>query len=348
MTRVLITGVAGFNGAHALKHFLDSTDWEIIGVDSLAHNGDYRRVEQMVQFAKEKNPTLKPKFTFIKTDLASVDPKDFARQVGKVDYIINMAAATHIDRSIEEPARLITNNVSLCVNMLEVARIIRPKTFIHVSTDEVYGPVYDQTHAEWSPEVPSNPYSASAAAQEMIAISYWRTYGVPVIITNSATTFGEMQDSGKFLPTLVRNITHEKTVKIYAVEQEIGSHSYLHARNHANALLYIIENLPATNYDPSTSRNRPDRYNISGPWLSNLEMARRVAEVLKRPLKYKFVDSHTIRPGHDLHYGLDGTKLQDLGWRPPMSFEEGLRLTVTHYLDHPEWEEWGLGLDKKD
>lgn len=348
MTTVLLTGVAGFIGAHTLKHFLDSTDWHVIGVDSLEHHGDYRRVEQMLQFAKEKNPTLTPGFTFIKADLAKIDPKKFAKQIGHVDYIINMAAESHVDRSIDKPVPFIKNNVDLCVNMLEVARIVKPKTFIQISTDEVYGPMYDdKAYKEWDPEVPSNPYSASKAAQEMIAISYWRTYGVPVVVTNTMNNIGEMQDIEKFLPTLVDTISKGKIVKVHAVGNDIGSRFYLHARNHANALLYIIENLPAHAYDPLKGHIKPDRYHVVGDTqLSNLELARRVAEVLNRPLKYKFVDSHTIRPGHDLHYGLDGSKLHTLGWQPPMSFEEGLRLTVQHYLDHPEWLEWNLGVDR--
>lgn len=348
MTKVLLTGVAGFIGAHTLKHFLDSSDWDVIGVDSLEHHGDYRRVEQMVQFAKEKNPTLKPKFTFIKADLAKIDPKAFAKKIGKVDHIINMAAESHVDRSIDDPVPFIKNNVDLCVNMLEVARIIKPATFIQISTDEVYGPMYDRPYVEWDSEIPSNPYSASKAAQEMIAISYWRTYGVPVVITNTMNNIGEMQDIEKYLPTLVHTITTGGTVKVHAVGQDIGSRFYLHARNHANALLFIIENLPPAAYDPDRGIVKPDRYHVVGDThLTNLELARRVAELLKRPLKYKFVDSHTIRPGHDLHYGLDGTKLHELGWQPPMSFEEGLKLTVQHYLDHPEWLEWKLGVDKK-
>jgi dTDP-glucose 4,6-dehydratase len=346
MTKVVLTGVAGFIGAHTLKHFLVETDWEVIGIDSLEHHGDYRRIESILKDSTEEE---KKRFTFIKQDLAKMDPKDFAKKLGKVEHIINMAAESHVDRSIEEPVPFIKNNVDLCVNMLEVARIIKPESFIQISTDEVYGPMYnDNAYKEWDAEVPSNPYSASKAAQEMIAISYWRTYGVPLVITNTMNNIGEMQDIEKFLPLLIDAVETGKPAKIHAIGDEIGSRFYLHARNHADALKHIIEELPPHAYDPDKGDVKPDRYHVVGDTrLNNLELAQMVADVLKKPLKYKFVDSHTARPGHDMHYGLNGDKLRNLGWNPPVAFDEALETTVKHYLANPEWLEWELGVDEE-
>lgn len=342
MTKVLLTGVAGFIGAHTLQHFLEKTDWHVIGVDSLEHHGDFRRIEQVY----DKNPAWEKRHTFIKTDLAKIDPKEFAKKVGKLDVVINMASESHVDRSIDEPVPFVKNNVDLTVNMLEVSRILKPKMFIQISTDEVYGPMYDKAYVEWDALVPSNPYSASKAAQEMIAISYWRTYGVPLVITNTMNNIGEMQDIEKYLPMLIDKISKGQKVKVHAIGEDVGSRFYLHARNHADALWYIIENLPAHQYNPSKSVVKPDRYHVVGDTqLSNLELAEHVAEILGKPLNYEFVDSHTIRPGHDLHYGLDGDKLKNLGWEPPMSFHESLRQTVENYKKHPQWLEWRLGED---
>lgn len=336
--RVLLTGVAGFIGAHTLEHLLENTNAEIIGIDSLEHRGDYRRIEQVLRKAPE---LWAQRFIFIKKDLVNPFTVAELEKMGKVDYIINMAAESHVDRSIEDPAPFVKNNVDLCLTMLEYARVAKPKMFIQISTDEVYGPMYDGVaYKEWSTPVPSNPYSASKAAQEAIAISYWRTYGVPLVITNTMNNIGEMQDVEKFVPMLIRDISQGKTAQIHGTPKEIGSRFYLHARNHADALLFIMNNLPAHAYDQRKTHSRPDRYNIVGDTqLDNLEMAERVAALLNVELKYDLVDFHTTRPGHDMHYGLDGSLLHHLGWVPPLSFEESLKRTVDNYMTHKEWLE---------
>ncbi len=346
MTKVVLTGVAGFIGAHTLQHFFESTDWHMIGVDSLEHHGDYRRIEQVLS----KDPSWKKRFDFIKADLAKIDPKAFAKKLGPVDHIVNMASESHVDRSIDDPIPFVKNNVDLTLNMLEVARLTKPQTFVQISTDEVYGPMLESIpYREWDMLLPSNPYSASKAAQEMIAISYWRTYGVPLVITNTMNNIGEMQDMEKYLPSIIHNINTGGTVKVHAVGDDIGSRFYLHARNHADAVMFIINRLPPKAYNPHLGHHKPDRYHVVGDTqLSNLELAEQVAKVMGKPLKYKFVDSHTIRPGHDLHYGLDGSKLFALGWRPPMAFEESLKQTVENYQKHPEWLTWNLGEDDEN
>lgn len=330
MKRVLLTGVAGFIGAHTLEHFLENTDWEIIGIDSLAHRGDVRRIKQ----ALRGDVDWPARFTFIKQDIA----KDSTMPTADIDYIINMAAESHVDRSITDPSPFIRNNVDLTINMLEWARWMKPKAFIQISTDEVYGPmINDRPFPEWSREIPSNPYSASKAAQEMIAISYWRTYGVPLIITNTMNNFGEMQDVEKYVPMLIRDILAGKPANVHGSKKEMGSRFYLHARNHADALLFILKNVTPYLF-PDV--HRPARYNIVGDTrLTNLEMADRIATFLNKPLKYNLVDFHSTRPGHDLHYGLDGTKLKRLGWIQPLLFEDSMERTIKNYLDFKEWLE---------
>lgn len=344
--RVLLTGGAGFIGAHTLEHFLENTDWDIVIADSLEHRGDMRRIEQVLS----KNAAWVKRMEFHKIDLAKPIDLVTANLWGRIDYVINMAAESHVDRSIDDPAPFITNNVLLTINMLEYARIAKPDIFIQISTDEVYGPMYDKPFPEWSPLVPSNPYSASKAAQEMIAISYWRTYGVPLIITNTMNNIGEMQDAEKYLPKIISCIQNNFKVPVHGHYEDgkpvIGSRFYLHARNHADALMFLIRKMeksgPTVVDDATKIRGQayPDRFNIVGDTqLSNLELAERVAEIMECPLDYELIPFHNTRPGHDMHYGLDGQKMHDLGWRPPITFDDALRRTVQNYLDHPGWLE---------
>lgn len=329
---VLLTGVAGFIGAHTLEHFLEKTDCNIVGIDSLQHRGNMARINQVLG----KRPEWQDRFKFHRLNLAWDMDVAQLNKIGDVDVIINMASESHVDRSISDPKPFIKNNVDLTVNMLEFARLIQPDLFIQISTDEVYGPMIDHPYAEWERFLPSNPYSASKAAQEMIAISYWRTYGVPLVITNTMNNIGEMQDVEKYVPMVIRDILAGQRIKIHGTKKEIGSRSYLHARNHADALLYIMEELQPKAYGPKNEY--PDKYNIVGDTqLTNLEMAERIAKILKKPLEYDIVDFHATRPGHDMHYGLDGAKLHDLGWKPPLSFAESLERTVTNYVRHQEW-----------
>lgn len=326
--RVVITGVAGFIGAHTLEHFLTNTEWEIIGIDSLEHRGNMARVNQVLA----KNPELwGPRFRFIKQDLA----KSMPNIPGKVDYILNLAAESHVDRSITDPEPFIRNNVDLMVNMLTWARMKKPRVFMQISTDEVYGPMINNVpFKEWDRELPSNPYSASKAAQEMIAISYWRTYGVPLVITNTMNNIGEMQDAEKFVPKVIKKLLAHEVIEIHGSEEDMGSRYYLHARNHADALLFILKHGKPDIYDGTFPF--PDRYHIVGDTrVGNLDMAERIATLVGEPLKYTFDAS--VRPGHDLHYGLDGSKLKNLGWVPPLLFDDSLEQTIKNYLEHKEW-----------
>lgn len=331
MPKVLLTGVAGFIGAHTLEHLLENTDWQIAGIDSLEHRGDMRRIDQVLS----KNPDWRKRLQFFKQDLAEGLPLEVVEQMGRVDYIINMAAESHVDRSITDPVPFVRNNVELALNMLEYARLACPEAFIQISTDEVYGPMIDgRPYAEWDRQLPSNPYSASKSAQEAIAISYWRTYGVPLIITNTMNNIGEMQHAEKFLPLLVKKLMAGEEVSIHGSPKDMGSRYYLHARNHADALLFILKNLPPAAYGPDELY--PHRYHIVGDTrVGNLEMAEKIAKLVGKPLKYKFDSS--VRPGHDLHYGLSDGKLNAAGWRPPLDFETSLKATVKNYLEHPEW-----------
>ena len=224
------------------------------------------------------------------------------------------------------------NNVSSTLNMLEFARICKPQLFIQFSTDEVYGQAKKgEYHKEWDAIKPSNPYSASKAGQEALVIAYWRTYGVPVIITNTMNIYGQYQDKEKFVPLVIDKIMKGEVVFIhgYPDKKEAGTRFYLHARNIASAIQFIVENVEPKLYPEI---DRPERFNVVGEVeLDNLTLAQKIATILGKELKYEITDAHSTRPGHDVRYALDGQKLKNYGFSYPVSFEESLEATVKWY-----------------
>lgn len=342
MRRVLLTGCAGSIGVHTLAHIFTNTDWEVVGTDSFKHRGLKTRLKVLTS----NHPEWKKRLTVITHDLNKPFPKKKIEKMGHIDYIINMASLSDVEASIEKVGELgqrksagfIENNINLVINALELSREIIPDVFIQISTDEVYGASgKDQRHVEWSPVVPSNPYSASKACQEAIAISYWRTYNVPLIITNTMNNFGEMQQSSKFPAMIQKWVEREEEVVIHGREGDIGTRYYIHSRNHSDALLFILKNLPP-HLHGAGEVDKPDRYNIVGDkQVSNLGLAQIIADLMGKSLKYKLEDFHANRPGHDKHYGLDGTKLKEKGWTSPMDFETSLKNTIDWQREHPEW-----------
>lgn len=335
--RVLLTGIGGGIGVHFLAHFMHNTDWEVVGIDSFRHKGWTDRVEVMF----DAHPDWQER-TFIYThDLSAPFSDILKRKIGHIDYVVSMASLSDVEASIQDPVPFIQNNVSLTLNLLEYAREIKPEIFVQISTDEVYGAVAsksDDLRKEWDPIVPSNPYAASKACQEAIAISYWRTYGVPVIITNTMNNFAELQQPSKFPVIIQRAIQKGDTVKIHGERDgQIGSRSYIHSRNFADAVLFLLKNTTPHMHEP-LAVDRPDRYNITGDkQLDNLELAQLIAELMGKELKYEIIDSHSARPGHDPHYGLDGTKMKELGWSAPISFEDSLKNVIEWQQAHDEW-----------
>lgn len=325
---VLVTGASGFVGHHIVEHLLVNTDWNIIGMYTFRHRGDPWRLSHLSDH---------PRLTLIRHDCAAPWGR-VGDSLRDIDYVLNIASDSHVDRSIEEPVPFVRNNVDLALYTLEWARQAKPKVFVQFSTDEVYGPARDnELHKEWSPILPSNPYSASKAAQEAIAISYWRTYDVPVIITNTMNVIGERQDDEKFVPILVNKIANGEEVPIHADDQgRPGSRFYIHARNVADGLLFLLrhyaDGVPSyTEY----VNDRPERYNVVGEKeVDNLTLASMVAGVVGKPAKVKPINFHAARPGHDRRYALDGAKLAELGWTPPVTFEESLAKTVRWELDN--------------
>lgn len=334
MTKILLTGAGGFVGAHVLRHLLMETDATIVCPVTFRHRGNSDRIASSIQ----NRPEWHARVEVVMCDLsAPVAPNIMARFEG-CDVIYNVASESHVDRSISDPVGFTANNVALMMTVLEIARAIRPRLLLQMSTDEVYGPAYgDHRHAEWETPAPSNPYSASKAAQEAICFAYWRTYGVPVVLTNTMNIIGEMQDAEKFLPMIIRNLRDGKPVTVHtAPDGTPGSRFYLHARNLADAWLWLTRHhTPAAYADGAL---RPDRFHVVGEReVYNTELVELVADIMETDFEVERVSFHASRPGHDLRYALDGTKLADAGWTAPVPFEESLRRTVRWTLEHPEW-----------
>lgn len=333
--RVLLTGIGGAIGMHMLAHICHNTDWEVVGIDSFRHKGYFDRLTEVTRDHQDWLPRIK----IIQHDLTAPLTGREVEKLGKIDFVINLASLSDVQASIDDPVPFVRNNTELMLNMLELARKLKPKTFIHFSTDEVYGPAkIDQGHPEWSTILPSNPYSASKAAQEALAIAWWRSYGVPIIITNTMNNFAETQSPSKFPAMIQTKISKGETVDIHATaDGKLGTRYYLHSRNAADAVLFILKNLKPKMHSPGEI-DRPSRYNIVGDrQMNNLELAQMIARLMKKKLNYKLVNFHAKNPGHDLHYGLDGGRLHNLGWKAPLTFEKSLKNTIDWQREHPEW-----------
>lgn len=360
--RVLLTGASGFVGSHLVRHLLVNTDWELVAPVSFRHKGLAARIESSVCDV----PGGAERVRLLHWDLTTPADHLVMRELEGCEVILNVASESHVDRSIEWPNQFISNNVSLVLNVLEVARHLQPRLVLQMSTDEVYGPAYgSHRHAEWETIAPSNPYSASKAAQEAICFSYWRTYDLPIVITNTMNILGEMQDPEKFLPLIIRNVLAGKPTTVHCdPDGTAGSRFYLHARNLADAWLYLTRRVLSAEggwFDSGYSApdgygvesvryslggDRPMRFNVVGEHeVYNDVLVRTVANMMGGEYGQdddsliERVSFHASRPGHDLRYALDGSKLKALGWKPPVPYLPALRRTVEWYLAHPEWLE---------
>lgn len=329
MKKIIITGGCGFIGHHFAEHIYLNTDWEIIIIDKLSYasNGFERLRDTGIIDSK--------RVKIFTNDLINEIPDGLVREIGKdIDYIVHMAAETHVDNSIKNPKLFLVNNIQSTYNLLEYVRKQLPdlEQFFYFSTDEVFGPALGDTlFKEWDRHRPTNPYSASKSAAEQICIAYENTYNIPLKIVNVMNAFGERQHVEKFIPLCIKKIINNEKIYIhsYPDKKTSGTRFYIHGRNIAAAVLFLIEN-----------GKIGEKYNISGEReVSNLEMAQMIAKVMGKPLDYEMVDFHSDRPGHDLRYGLDGSKLFNMGFKLPLDFEESLRKTVEWTLANKNWLE---------
>ena len=324
-TRILLTGAAGFFGSHFVEHLLANTDWEIVGMVRTSKVGWLRRL-----FDQEGYDSSRVKL--VHHDFRWPIPGYVKSDIGHVDYICHAGAETHVDRSIENPDEFVQSNVIGTLNMLNYARGLERLRLLHFfSTDEVYGPALGSTlHAEMERYNPTNPYAAAKAGGEMLVNAFGNTYGLPVLTTNTMNLIGERQHPEKMVPKTIRALINGETLTIHAdaTRTNAGSRFYLHCRNAADAVLFLL----GQKHPPR------ERYNIVGEReIDNLSLAQMIAEVVGLPLKYELVSFHASRPGHDLRYALDGSKLYNAGYRFPVAFEESLERTVRWTLKNPSW-----------
>jgi dTDP-glucose 4,6-dehydratase len=338
---VLLTGIGGFIGHHVAEWIMDHTDWDLIGLDSWnpLHKGDRLRISDKLQ-EHMRNGRL----NLLSVDLTvefSPQQKYLIEQYGDIDYVINMASDSHVTRSFHDPRQCWTNNTQLILNMLEYFREAGCEKFLQISTDEVYGDAgwEGKGHPEWDVIKPSNPYSASKAAQEALAISYWRTYELPVMITNTMNIIGERQDPEKFLPMSIARIDRGEKISIHSDSfDRIATRVWLDAKNKAAAVTYILENIEPWRYAGGLGDPLPSRYNIVGETeMDVLSLAQLTAKMMGKTLNYELVRGDEDRPGYDRRYALDGTKLAEAGFKPPFSFDETIQRVVDWTLKHPEW-----------
>jgi dTDP-glucose 4,6-dehydratase len=325
--KIIITGGCGFIGHHFVEHVYKHTDWDIIIIDKLTYASmGYSRL-------KDTGTLKSDRVKLFCYDLVNDISVGLKKEIGDVNYIVHMAAETHVDNSIKYPELFVHNNVMSTLKLLEYARTLATlEMFFYFSTDEVFGPALGNTlYKEWDRHKPTNPYSASKSAAEQLCVAYENTYKIPLMVVNVMNAFGEKQHVEKFIPLCMKKILHNEIIHIhsYPNKEKSGTRFYIHARNIASAVLFLIQN-----------GEIGEKYNIAGEKeVSNLEMAQFIADTIGKPLKYELVDFHSSRPGHDLRYGLDGSKLLNMGWTIPVSFEESLQKTILWTLENKQWLE---------
>jgi len=328
----IITGAAGFIGSHVLEHFHRKTEWDLVVFDKLSY------ASCGLSRITSKCLDTSSRVSVFTVDLAAGISEGVREEIDtdRVQYIIHLAAESHVDRSISDPVPFVQNNVNSTLHLLEYARTLpNLKKFFMFSTDEVYGPCFDKPggYVETDPHTPTNPYSASKSMTEQLCLAYENTYfrdGPDVLITNMVNAFGQTQVE-KFFPMVVRKLLAGETIDVhtYPDGKTPGSRFYIHARNVADAVLFLC----------TADTGSHNRYHItSGVEVDNLDLILRIAKIMgiDNP-SYRLVDFHSDRPGHDCRYDLNGERLSDLGWKCPVDFDESLKTTVKWYVDHPQW-----------
>jgi dTDP-glucose 4,6-dehydratase len=313
--KIFVTGGAGFIGSNFINHALNLTkDYSVVNYDKLTYAGNLANLDSVADH---------PQYTFIKGDIC--DPASVEAAMAGCQTVIHFAAESHVDRSIYEPAPVIETNVTGTFVLLQIARKLNINKFVHVSTDEVYGDMAPGAFAdEDSPLQPNSPYSASKASSDLIVRSYVRTFAFPAVITRSSNNYGPFQFPEKFLPLMITNALDDKPLPIYGDGRQ--ERNWLHVTDHCRAILAVLE-----------QGRIGEVYNVGGlDVLENLTMARRL---LRAAGKTESLLSYVKdRPGHDRRYALTCAKIErELGWRPSIPLEDGLRQTIDWYRANNKW-----------
>jgi len=306
--KLLVTGGAGFIGSHFIRHMLSSyPDYQIINLDKLTYAGN---LDNCNDYATHSN------YRFVEGDIA--DRKRVNELAKDVDAIINFAAETHVDNSIKDSAQFIQTNVMGTQVLLEAAKKYGHQHYVQVSTDEVYGDLAEGHFTEASPLKPSSPYSASKAAGDMLCLAYHRTHGMPIVITRCSNNYGTHQFPEKLIPYFIQTLIKGENVPVYGDGSNIRD--WLHVSDHAQAIDAALHH-----------GKMGEVYNVgANEEHTNLEITKRLLELMELPEdRIEFV---TDRPGHDIRYAIDSSKIQtELGWKPRIEFEQGFEEMVEWY-----------------
>ena len=330
MKKIIVTGGLGFIGSNLIELLLKK-NFYVINIDKVTYSSN---------FYNTKKFTINKNYKFIKLDINNKKLFNIFLKY-KPSCVFNLAAETHVDRSIDDPSHFITSNINGVFNILECFKKYcennKKSKLIHISTDEVYGDILSGRSSERYPYKPSSPYAASKASSDHLVYSYVRTYNLPAIITNCSNNYGPKQHPEKLIPKLIYNIFNNKALPIYG--KGLNSREWIYVMDHCEALLEVYEKGKIGEF-----------YNIgSNKNLNNLEICKALINVAKRKIKIgnnvkiQFVKD---RPGHDVRYALDSKKiLAKLGWKSKMNFEKGLEKTFLWYLKN---ERYYKSISKKD
>jgi len=311
--KILVTGGAGFIGSNFVRYLLERHPHDsIINLDKLTYAGNLENLRDLDGH---------PRYTFIHGDIA--DAKLVREVAREVDAVVNMAAETHVDRSILDPGSFIQTDVYGTFVLLEAVRELRIPRMVHVSTDEVYGSIETGAFRETDALSPSNPYSASKAGGDLVVLAYWKTHRLPVLITRSSNNFGPFQYPEKVIPLFITNALDDLPLPLYGDGRNVRD------------WLYVLDNCAAIDVVLRMGEDG-EIYNIGGgAEIENLALTRRILTLLGKPESLvRFV---TDRPGHDRRYALTCDKIRALGWEPAHTFEAALTETVRWYQEHEAW-----------
>ncbi len=314
MDRILVTGGAGFIGSHFTRRLLRASNAQVMTLDKLTYAGNLRNLADLKG---------NPRHHFLRGDICNA--KTMKRLASKADCIVNFAAETHVDRSIKSPSRFFRPNILGVLTILEACRETKTR-FLQIGTDEVYGEVASGASRESDQLRPSNPYAATKASADVLIGAYARTYGLEALISRSTNNYGPFQHPEKFVPVCITHALEERPIPIYGAGQ--ARRDWLFVEDNCEAIdLLMRKGEPNEVYNVSTQAEA-----------SNIDVARKILKVMGK--SDRLLKHVADRPGHDLRYALDSSKLGALGWSPKVGLDEGLRLTADWYMTNRRW--WRL------
>jgi dTDP-glucose 4,6-dehydratase len=342
MKKVLITGGAGFISHHLIRYLIKNTNWSIVSLDRLDYSGNLNRLDDILyDFSKQEKSRVKLVFHDLKSE---INPW-IKKEIGEINIILHLAAGSHVDRSIDYPMEFVLDNVVGTANILDYARFINENNdlerFIYFSTDEVFGPAPNGIDYKENDRYNStNPYSATKAGGEELAVAYENTYGLPIYITHTMNVFGERQHPEKYIPMCIKKIRDGEKITIHSDKTKTipGTRHYIHAEDVAEAIYFLLKKDIEPEIDFGGAKC--PKFNIVGAEeINNLELAQLIADSQGKKLNYEMVDFHSSRPGHDLRYSMSGEKMKKLGWTPSIKLSQRIKQVVEWSLKNENWIE---------